>query len=480
MKSKLILFLLLNATLQGIFAEETVVKGVNYDPVHSFEFAKAVGLDDKQGMVDAINADLDKLAELQNNGFPNIRYLKTFFTTYSSLGNTPGRERVSVNIADIVNKWNLRHPHNALRLALGVYEFRVKTDLCATDDICKQWTQAQVDAAIKSANTYPKLVDKIIVGNEDLDDSPSGLIMQERLIDDINMIKRHLINKSILVGTAQTSATVDKMFHTQAYANVKNTADFIGANVYPYWGGVSYGKAPYTNSPAKQNLESYWSDMDHVKNNYQVIETEEGWPSDGRRVWDAVPLPDCARDYLYYWYHRYYWNSPNPNVVSTSYYFALFDKTPGQGTESHWGIFSADRNASLLGSPVNPNDYSKPFSDGHILVKFDNQVRSVSGIARVVSLNACTDDWNSDTKSQGTCYPIYGYAHTGDVLNSINSNEFMIDATGKTYSSLLVTFYDDQNQSLRLCYINKASLLKMKNQSQVTLTWKTADGAVPC
>lgn len=42
---------------------------MNYDPVHSLDFAKAVGLDDKQGMIDAINKDLDKLMVLHQSGF---------------------------------------------------------------------------------------------------------------------------------------------------------------------------------------------------------------------------------------------------------------------------------------------------------------------------------------------------------------------------------------------------------------------------
>lgn len=472
MKVKLILFLFLSTFFQTVWANDAFVRGINYDPVHSFDFAKAVGLDDKQGMVDAINADLDKLAELQNNGFKNIKFLKTFFTTYSSLGINPTK-RVDINMADIVNAWNLKHPQNAIKLALGVYEFRVGVDGCADDNICKQWTQSQVNAAVKSANDYPDLVDRIIVGNEDLQDDTAGIKLQARIVEDINKIKSRLNNKSIGIGTAQTSDMIYKMFTAQKYATVKNTADFVGTNVYPYWGGISYGNPPYTNSPAKQNLENYWNDLNRVRNNYEIIETEEGWPSDGSIVGQAVPRSEYAHDYLYYWYYR------DAKVAPVSYYFALFDKPPGQGTESHWGIFSADRNASLLGSPGNPNDYSKPLLKGHVLVKFNNVIGQGGGISRVVGLNACTDDWNPNTKTQGTCYPIDGYNHTGDIAKS-KSRQFMIDTTSQTYSSLLVLFYGDGSDAPRLCYIDKAALMKMSDQTQVTLQWKTPDGAVPC
>ena len=38
------------SVIQSVLADEpnVIVRGVNYDPVHSLEFAKAVGLDDRQ------------------------------------------------------------------------------------------------------------------------------------------------------------------------------------------------------------------------------------------------------------------------------------------------------------------------------------------------------------------------------------------------------------------------------------------------
>jgi exo-beta-1,3-glucanase (GH17 family) len=472
MKIQAVVFLSLIAFFQISSANDAFIKGVNYDPVHSFDFAKAVGLDNKQGMIDAIYADLDKLAELQNNGFKNIQSIKTFFTIYSSLGVNPAN-RVDVNIADVVHTWNTQHPQNAIKLALGVYEFRPQIDGCSNDYQCDEWTQSQVNAAIISAHKYPDLITRIIVGNEDIGDDATGMKLQTRIAADINQIKNQLQNKSILVGTAQTSDTVYKIFALQKYTGVKNAADFIGANVYPYWSGISYGRAPYTDSPAKQNLESYWNTLNHLKNNYSVISTEEGWPSAGNTLQEAIPNPDEAHDYLYYWYYR------DTKITPISYYFALFDKTPGAGTESHWGIFSADRNASLLGSSDNSNDYSKPLAKGHALIQFNNMIGQMDGAYRITSLNACTNDWDPSTKTQGICYPIDGYNHTGDIpMNA--SHQFMIDTTGQTYSSLLVVFYADAKNTPRLCYINTATLKEMSDKTQVNLQWQTPDGAVPC
>lgn len=468
MKFKSLSFIVLTTLFSSVYAQEEPIRGVNYDPVHSLDFAKAVGLDDGQGMIDAINKDLDKLIELHDKGFDNIRYIKTFFSNYSSLG--AHKKAVTINIADVINTWNLNHPSHAVKLALGVYEFRPNIDACTSLNTCEEWTEKQIETAIKSANQYPQLIDRIVVGNEDLTNQT-----RKRIIRDIGMIKKALYANSIKVGTAQIGNQVMDVFTTNKYNDLKMVADFIGANVYPYWGGVSYGVLPDTleNSPAKQNMKAYWKSINALKGNFEVIETEEGWPSQGSVTGRATPMPDFAHDYFYYWYSR------KDETAPISYYFALFDKTPGQGTESHWGLYSADRNASILGTDENPDDFSKALANDHVMVRFNNLVGKEEGASRATSLLACTKDWNASTKSQGQCYPIDGYNRTGDIGEGQN-RDFMIDKSGKTYESLMVIFYGDDHSGLRLCVVDKASLAKLNNQSQIDLNWKTADGAVLC
>jgi len=123
-------------------ASSSIVRGINYDPVHSFDFAKGVGLYDKPGMIQAIETDLDHLVILQNAGF-QIKYIKTFYSLFSSL-DLESQRRVEVNIVDVVHDWNLKHPNDAVKLALGVYEFRVGIDRCSDDNTCTTWSQSQV------------------------------------------------------------------------------------------------------------------------------------------------------------------------------------------------------------------------------------------------------------------------------------------------------------------------------------------------
>lgn len=462
----IILFIFLNAAADSIMK----VRGVNYDPVHSIEFAKAVGTDDQQGMIDAIHADLDKLAELQNNGFSKIRFLKTFFSSYLSLGvyHAP----VVINIADVIDAWNKKHPANAIKLALGVYEFTIGSG-CGNDSICKEWTQAQVNSAIQSANTHPDLIDRIIVGNEDVNVDNGQ--MRSRIVADIQTIKNQINNKSIQVGTAQTIGDGYTILTDPNYAIVKNTADFIGVNIYPYWSGDRF-------EDAQNIIANHWNHLNTIKQNKNVIVTEEGWPSQGNSISPFIfgfgtvtPGADSskqAHDYFLYWYNR------DEKVAPISYYFSLFDKSPGQGVESHWGIFSADRNSSLLGASEDKNDFTKPLSKEHALVSFYNLVNDGRKYSKV-SVNVCLGDWNSDKQTQDTCYPIDGYNRTGDIPVK-SSHQFMLDVSGKTYSSILVVFYDDQGNALRLCYIDRATLMQMTPQTQVFLKWVQPDGAVPC
>jgi exo-beta-1,3-glucanase (GH17 family) len=434
------------------FASPDYIKGINYDPVHSIEFAAAVGNDDADGMANAIKLDLDKLKELHAAGFGDIRVLKTFFSSYSSLG--VNKPPVVIKIADVVSDWNAGNPENAVRLALGVYEFDRNKDACHDDPTCESWTAAQVADAIASANKYPGLVSRIVVGNENLSKDDNGRYIEKRMASDIVAIRNGLNDKAIKLGTAQTAAGGSDLA-SGSYPDLKNVIDFLGVNVYPYWSGTPYDSA-------KSEMENYWKNFPRVS--MDLVETEEGWPSGGDMHGNAIPSGNNLHDYFYYWYHR---NSGS--VPRESYYFALFDKTPGQGTESHWGLFSADRYSGILGSSDN---WSKPLSPENKTVTFVNSV-----VRRKVAVNACTEDWNGN--GQGACYPIDGYVKTGDI-GAGGSRDMMIETGGKNYKSLVVTYYPDANQQLRLCYVDHAMLNNLRDGARIPLRWVNDSGNVPC
>jgi len=260
------LFLALTLIFPFISHAGSMIRGINYDPVHSVIFAPVhsvifahgVGTDNKQLMEQAILNDLDKLKNLEHEKNFKITHLKTFFTVYSSLNNT-----ATVNMADVVNQWNQANPDDALTLALGVYEFRQRIDACSTEKECQSWTQAQIDGVKQALEQYNgnniPLIDKVIIGNENL--LTNG--MPIRLVNDINQMKNFLHSRNInnvSIGTAQTVPDVIDMYKGKDYQNVLNAADFIGINIYPFWSKVPYGEQ------AKAAFAKTWIDLKKLKN----------------------------------------------------------------------------------------------------------------------------------------------------------------------------------------------------------------------
>lgn len=475
---------------------EGMVRGINYDPVHSQAFAKGIGTDDETLMQQSIFNDLDKLRDLENKAGFKITHLKTFFTQYNSLHN-----QVTLNIADTIYQWNLANPDNELTLALGVYEFRPKVDACTTDSECLQWTQSQIDAVKQALSQYNgnhiPLIDRIVVGNENL----GGAGIDVRLTNDIKAIKQYLIDNNIqnvLVGTAQTQPTVMALYSGNDYQNVFDAADFIGVNFYPFWSNVPYGEQGVT---AKQAFAKDWSDLQKTKNwgIKPVIETEEGWPSSGSSNASVYN----QNDYFYYWLygHTPSGKEPKPDedyLVQTSYFFALDDKLPGQGIESNWGLFSADNSSNIFD---NLQTGGKTLSTNIVFPRFNNYIgmdatkRVVHNLADThkIIVTACTEN-----DGQGVCYPLYGFQGSGEIsAMSVNprswdpvylgyadftpgtTKDLMIDTSNQYYKSLLIVL-NDGNSFPGICTVSAKSLQEMSGSSTINIVWPNHGIVQPC
>lgn len=478
----------------GSYAEKAI-RGVNYDPIHSVAFAHGLGTDDYKVMKQAVFNDLDKLKELNTNFGIKITHLKTFFTIYSSFNN-----KITINMADIVYQWNQLNPDNQLTLALGVYEFRPGTDACNSEAVCEQWTQIQIDGVKHALSEYNSnevlLIDKVIVGNEDLQNN-----IEPRLVKDINQITNYIEQnniKKVSVGTAQIVSTVMSMYQGQKYQDVLNAADFIGINVYPFWGGASYDN---NGVEAKASFSHTWENLRKTKNwgKKPVIETEEGWPSNGNNRAGLA----FEHDYFNWWYLGHTPGSETPNqdrdyIVQTSYLFALNDKLPGQGIESNWGLFSADNSSNIF---ENINTGGKKFDKSIVFPLFNNfigvdvskQVVYDLSSPKKVTITACTED-----SGKGTCYPIYGFENSGSVdkvdvdnhswsgtLNGFtkftpgSTNQLMIDSSTRYYKSLFVIL-DDGKSYPGICWVDTQSLKSLKNDSQINVIWPDNGLPQPC
>lgn len=354
----------------------------------------------------------------------------------------------------MVANWNVKNPEHAVQLALGVYEFESSKDACQGED-CKRWTAMQGKQACASANAHPGLIRKIVVGNENIgDDSPGSRVMADRMASDIMTIRACLSDQNIKVGTAQT-AQGGRELAEGVYPALKEAVQFIGVTVYPFWSGTAY-------SSAKAEMETYWERFPGV--NMETVEAEEGWPSGGGNNGSAQSSRYSSTDYFEYWYTR-----TESSVPAESYYFALFDKTPGQGVESSWGLFSADRYSGILGDLPS---WSKPLAPENKMVKFHNSMADAT-----VSISACTGDW--DGVGQSGCFPIGGYFGTGDVPGR-DDRTMMVETNGKNYASLLLTYHHASGKSFRLCYIDRAALSTLHDDSWVDLYWHNSLGDVAC
>lgn len=456
--------LLLFMNCNQVFASDsTVVRGMNYDPLHSFDYIRAVGLNDTEGMKNAIKKDFDKLAELQNYNhgeFKSIRHIKTFYTLYSALD-----PQYFVNIADVVHEWNQSHLDNPIILALGVYQFRRVYDACELDKICIDWTQKQVEAAIAAVNKYntpnSTLIDRIVVGNESIHTDDPHNSIRKRLLQDIAHIQKQT-NHKVLVGTAQFADILPEVLSHSSSLNkqIFETADFLGSNVYPFWAQV-----PYHNkgTDVKKSISNYWeniaslNDSTHNPKNKEFIATEEGWPAlDGTN--NGL---EHLHDYFYYWFYR----EQNSKTVNVSYYFSLFDKLD-EGVEGTWGLFGNDRSLDLanFGTKID-----KTSQKGHLRINFENMTYDQ------IQLFGCTEDVNIETGDQGKCFPIYGVAGSG-LIDPYQTKNYYIDSTGDTYKSLLVIY---QSQ-FRLCFINQNSLSYFNENNTVYLKWFNDSGDMDC
>lgn len=459
-----------------------MTRGVNYDPIHSVEFAHGMGTDNADIMRSAIMHDLDQLKELQIHNAIKITHLKTFFTEYVSLHAT-----AKVNIADIVDTWNKQNPTYALTLGVGVYEFK-QSNKCGSE--CASWTHAQVNAVEQALLTYNKnkntpLIDRVFVGNEDMQESE----VNTRIANDISSIKKYLHAQQIdgvAVGTAQISGYVMDMFKGDSkYKNIFDAADFIGTNVYPFWGGVEY-------KSAKSSFESYWKDLKKTKlwGKKEVIETEEGWPSSENGDPNSTGRASLnnENDYFYYWYHGHASTQKiTDDVVAVSYYFALIDKLPLQGIESNWGLISADNSSNILD---NYKSGGKQFESNIIFPTFNNYIGANKGTQTVYNKSdtldatvlACTED-----NAQGKCYPLYGYNDSGILPRltlrswsadkqgwsySVNKQSLMIDKSLNFYKSILVIANDGKAYP-GMCFIDAEHLKQLTNETGIDIYWPT-------
>ncbi|RJR35920.1 MAG: hypothetical protein C4567_14225, partial [Deltaproteobacteria bacterium] len=185
--------------------------------------------------------------------------------------------------------------------------------------------------AIQQANTYPNVVQAVVVGNECLNtDSNPNPVSVQQLITDLQQVRNGIANKNVLVTTCLGYASA------QTYGSqLLPYCDLMMVNIYPFYAG-----------PNGIGIDQAWSNLSTNYGNFvnqfsgkQVLVGETGWPSAGTPNGSAVPSianeQTCITQILA--------NGPSLGPIFT---FEAFDEPwkTENGWAPNWGIW--DKNGS--------------------------------------------------------------------------------------------------------------------------------------
>ncbi|MBL7480591.1 hypothetical protein IZU94_11530 [Legionella sp. 27fs60] len=310
------------------------LRGINYDPSHSSAYLAAQQGNNQPGMASSIDSDFN---QIKRNGF-NV--VKTFISVASTIN---GQQ---TNLASIACS-------KGIKLMLGVYEFQT-SDGCnnnAPGGQCSQWTQDQVQGAIRSVQNNPGCIVGIVVGNEDIYDytftNPNTQI-QQRIATDISTIQAAL-GATVPVGTAQQDGALLALARNypanDPYGIIKKL-NFVGANIYPFW-SAQQPVAPSATEFANrlQAVRTAYSTSNGLANNIRVVVTEEGWASQGNA--GQNPNATVPQEIVYY----KHWVGRADKDNFDSYYFGFYDKVqPNNGdADNFFGL------CTYTGTQKSPN-----------------------------------------------------------------------------------------------------------------------------
>jgi exo-beta-1,3-glucanase (GH17 family) len=175
-----------------------------------------------------------------------------------------------------------------------------------------------LDIAIKLANTYPKTVEAIVVGNECLDtDSNSNPISVTQLIADLKYVRSRLKNKSAKVTTG-----LGYQAGVSYGAQLQPSVDSMMINIYPFYGPVPIGGAI-------NNLVGAYKMFNARYQAKPVIIGETGWPSAGNA--NGAAIPSVANEQTFTTAVL-----QNTTKIGSTFLFSAFDE-PWLSVQNSWG-----------------------------------------------------------------------------------------------------------------------------------------------
>lgn len=202
------------------------------------------------------------------------------------------------------------------------HQFGLKTYVTAWINRDTVASNKEIDSLIAMAKRGE--VDTAIIGSEAL---LRGDVTEARLIVLLNRFRSAVPNVPV--------TTADVYGQLLGKPNLIAACDFLYANIYPYWEG---SKVDY----AVASIHNTYLDLKKAAGTKEVLISENGWPSGGATLADAVPSPENA---AFYFLNVVSW-ARSMNVKM--FYFEAFDEAwkTSEGTVGpNWGIF--DKNGVM-------------------------------------------------------------------------------------------------------------------------------------
>lgn len=191
--------------------------------------------------------------------------------------------------------------------------------------------QRQIAVGIQLAQEFPKIVAAVNVGNEALVSWSDHRMTEASMIDWVRQVK----------AAVKCPVTVadDFLYWQQPGNKLVRYLDFITLHSYPIWG----------HQDIDEGLPSTLAKFDQIRNLYPgktIVFGEVGWATYTEPHAQHVPGAGDELKQKRYYEEINAW--ARKNGVTTFFFEAFDEPWKGEGTEGHWGLFSADRKAKLV------------------------------------------------------------------------------------------------------------------------------------
>jgi glucan 1,3-beta-glucosidase len=298
------------ATVQAM-AQSTVI-GLNYGPYRLPGQAPGTDIPDAQFI-----SDLQQIAT-------KFGYIKTY-----------GSDPVLAKIVPLIKANNI-----GLKVAVGIYESNAD----------RSGTMTQINTAISLAQTYPDIVNMVVVGNECIQGSapsaPSPIPLST-MIADLNTVKAALPSTTVTTClTYQAGLDLSGPLNSLLPA-----VDNVMVNIYPFYGGVAIDGAVQNLVGGIQLFSG------HGK---PVWVGETGWPSAGNPIGAAIPNLDNEKTFTLATIDRLQNPLSGDPACAGVYLFEAYDELwktdePG-GIGAHWGLWTSNGGAKVFSVSAPPGN----------------------------------------------------------------------------------------------------------------------------